>query len=452
MTPPSCATYQRERPRGGPFEPLSDLFGLSIYRWDEADYSRYRAVMLDCKRSLPDLRPELTFPQWEAAIDKTVTNLKRYTGFVGRMGEPMADQRGPRPRVGEPDATRAFEPLSCDRFERAGVNAWARGGAPDYGPAAPFGVPLADWTYEVWRAFENRVTGCVALPGGEAQTERDWLHTLVYGQEVNAAGPVRQARQDRVAGATKLAGILARLSEAEGLSTADEITAKLKAVEVSAAVGPKLGRGDEERIAAARDRVAVRLRAARTAEAEAYERDRPAREARARGQEEELTVLQRQNREREADAAGERAGVARIEAERQAGGRAQAERQAAEAEAQRQQLGAKRAAEAREREKADAAWLEDNRREQEAQLASDPCNKVAMRRQLMDAANTMDRGRFGGRKLLDLTQGRSSGAQGATSARSCTFVADWSSGQRGFVTITVRKNSFGDDLIEVRPF
>lgn len=56
MTPPSCGTYQRERPRGGPWEQLSDLFGLSIYRWSEMDYGRYRTLLLDCKRSLPGFR------------------------------------------------------------------------------------------------------------------------------------------------------------------------------------------------------------------------------------------------------------------------------------------------------------------------------------------------------------------------------------------------------------
>lgn len=67
----------------------------------------------------------------------------------------------------------------------------------------------------------------------------------------------------------------------------------------------------------------------------------------------------------------------------------------------------------------------------------------------MEAANAMDRARFGGRKLLDLTRGRTnSGHLDAT--RACVFEAEWSSGQRGLVTITVRKNSFGDDLIEVR--
>jgi hypothetical protein len=31
------------------------------------------------------------------------------------------------------------------------------------------------------------------------------------------------------------------------------------------------------------------------------------------------------------------------------------------------------------------------------------------------------------------------------------FLGEWSSGGQGLVTITVRKNSLGDDLIEVRP-
>lgn len=74
-----------------------------------------------------------------------------------------------------------------------------------------------------------------------------------------------------------------------------------------------------------------------------------------------------------------------------------------------------------------------------------------MRRQLMDAANAMDRGRFSGRKLLDLTDGRTLPAE-PVPARTYLFVADWSSGERGLVTITVRRNSSGDDLIEAKLF
>jgi hypothetical protein len=129
----------------------------------------------------------------------------------------------------------------------------------------------------------------------------------------------------------------------------------------------------------------------------------------------------------------------------------QAERQAVEAEAQRQRDEAQRAADRQAREKADAETAARLQREDQAQLASDPCNKLETRRQMMDAVNAMDRVRFGGRKLLDLTSGRTLPVE-PSSARSCLFVADWSSGQRGLVTITVRKNSFGDDLIEVRPF
>lgn len=68
----------------------------------------------------------------------------------------------------------------------------------------------------------------------------------------------------------------------------------------------------------------------------------------------------------------------------------------------------------------------------------------------MEAANATDRARFGERKLLDLTRGLTNSGQ-PDAVRSCVFEAEWSSGQRGLVTITVRKNSFGDDLIEVRP-
>ncbi len=451
MTLPSCEAYQHERPRGGPFEQLSDLFGLSIYRWDEADYGRYRSFMLDCKRSLPSFREDVTLRDWGAITEKTVAGLKSYTGFVNRLGEPMVNRRGPRPPRGAPDYSRTFEALSCDRFTQSTVNTWARGGPPDYGPEAPFSVPVANWTYEVWRALENRIVSCGQQTGSPVEADRDWISAVVGGMEARASGEIRQAQRDEGTRAGKAAGILARLAEAEGLSAADEITAKLKAVEALAAAGAKLGQADDERVAAARERVAVRLRAARTAEAEAWERDRPAREARARQQEEELAGLQRQNREREAQASGERERAARIEAERQAEARAQAERQAAEAEKQRQRDSAKRAADQQAREKADAESTARLLREEEAAAASDPCNKVAVRRQMMDAANAIDLSQFRGQKLLDLTRGRTLPAE-PNVTRSCLFIADWSSGQRGLVTITVRKNSFGDNLIEVRPF
>lgn len=149
------------------------------------------------------------------------------------------------------------------------------------------------------------------------------------------------------------------------------------------------------------------------------------------------------------EAAAERERVAQIEVERQAGIRAQAEREAANAEAQRQREDAQRAADRQAREKAEAesaAWAQ---REAEVALASDPCNQPGMRRQLMDAANGMGRAHYGGR-LLDLMRGRSMRVEGAPGV-SCMFLGQWSSGEQGLATITVRKNSLAGDLIEVRP-
>lgn len=449
VTAPSCETYQRERPRGGPFEQLSDLFGLSIYRWGEADYARYRAFMLGCKRSLPDFRADMTMRDWEALTEKSVAGLQSYTGYVNRMGEPMGRQSGSRPRPGEPDYTRAFETLSCDRFTQASVNAWARGGPPDASPAAPYAVPLAAWGYEVWRAYENRVLACGKQSGSPVEADESWMRFIVSQQEAGNAAAIRQAQQEEAAGAARLAGILSRAAEAERASAADDIAGKLKAVDALAS-GTKLSAAEEAQVVAARERIAARLKATRLAEAEAWERERPAREARAQQEAAELAALQRQNREREAEAsaAGERA--ARIEAERQAGARAQAERQAAETEAQRRRDDAQRADDRQAQERADAETLARIRREEEAALMRDPCNRVEVRRQLMDAANGMDRARYGGRRLLDLMRGRSMGVEGAPGV-SCMFLGQWSSGEQGLVTITVRKNSLGDDLIEVRP-
>ncbi len=451
MTPPSCETYQRERPRGGPREQLSQLFGLSIYRWDEADYARYRELLLDCKRVLLDFHPDLTAPQWQDVVDRGVADLKIYTGYVNRLGEPMASKRGRQLRHGQPDSTFAFEALPCDRFSQATVGAWGRGGAPGFEPEAPFGVPVAAWTYEVWRAFENRVIECGRQSGSAAEADADWMHAVVVGMEGRAAGEIWQARQEATARATKLDAILGRLAEAERLSTADDFVAALQDAQALAAAGPKLGPADEEHVATARAHVTEKLRTARVEQPQAWERDRPAREARERRQGEELAELQRQNHERASQAVGERDRAARKEAEQQAGTRAEAERQAVEDEAQRQRDDARRAADRQAQEKADAETTARFQREDQAQLARDPCNKTEARRQMMEAVNAMDRVRFGGRKLLDLTSGRTLPVE-PPSARSCLFVADWSSGQRGLVTITVRKNSFGDDLIEVRPF
>ena len=451
MTPPSCERYQRERPRGGPVEQLSELFGLSIYRWTEDDYGRVRAFMLDCKRSFPGFRVDVTMRDWEEVTEKTINGLKRYTGFVDRLGEPMANRYGPRPRTGESDPTLAFQALSCDRFTRQTVNAWARGGAPDFRPDAPFSVPLASWTYEVWRAFRNRVANCVRLPGSEAQTERDWLHTLVYQQEMQSQNDIRQAQQDVIDRMTKLEGILARAREADSLTSSDDIAGKLKALEILAVGAPKLGRGDEEQVTAAKDRILTRLRDAQAAEAKVWESDRPAREARVRAQEQELANLQRRNRDREAEAAGERERAARMEAEQQAEVRLQAERQAIEVERERQRDAAKRTVDRQAQEIANAEFLARMQRDEDAALATDPCNRVEVRRQLMDAANAINRGRLDGGRLIDLTRGRTIPAE-PNALRACLFTADWSSGHRGLVTITVRKNSFGDKLIEVRPF
>lgn len=99
-----------------------------------------------------------------------------------------------------------------------------------------------------------------------------------------------------------------------------------------------------------------------------------------------------------------------------------------------------------EAEEAKKFWRED-----QARRASDPCNRLEVRRQMMEAANAMARTRYGARTLVDLTDGRTSGLEPAP-GRSCIFTAEWLSGERGVVVITQRKNSFGDNLIEVRPF
>lgn len=137
-----------------------------------------------------------------------MAGLKSYTGFVNRLGEPMANRYGPRPRTGEPDDTLAFQALSCDRFNSQTVAAWARGGTPDCRPEAPFSVPLAGWTYEVWRAFENRVVNCRQQAGTPVEADRDWMHTLIFQQEVQNETGIRQAQKDVVGGKSKLAGIL----------------------------------------------------------------------------------------------------------------------------------------------------------------------------------------------------------------------------------------------------
>ncbi len=281
MTLPSCETYDRERPRGGTREKLSDLFGLSIYRWGDAEYGRYRAFLLDCKRTLPGFRQDMTLRDWEAAVENSVATLKSYTGFVNRFGEPMGRQNGSRPRPGEPDYTRAFEILSCDRFTEATVNAWTRGGPPDASAAAPFSVPLAAWRYEVWRAFENRLLACGKRSGSPIDADESWMRVIVSQQEAGNAAAIRQAQQEEAAGAAQLAGILSRAAEAENSTSADDIAGKLKAVDALAA-GLKLAPADAAQVASARAQIGARLRAARAAEAEAWERDRPAREARAR--------------------------------------------------------------------------------------------------------------------------------------------------------------------------
>ncbi len=194
-TLPSCETYDRERPRGGTREQLSDLFGLSIYRWGDAEYGRYRAFLLDCKRTLPGFRQDMTLRDWEAAVESSVATLKAYTGYVNRFGEPMGRQSGSRPRPGEVDYTRAFETLSCDRFTEATVNAWTRGGPPGASSAAPFSVPLAAWRYEVWRAFENRALACGKRSGSPVEADESWMRVIVSNRRLGT--PLRSVRRSR---------------------------------------------------------------------------------------------------------------------------------------------------------------------------------------------------------------------------------------------------------------
>lgn len=303
MAPPSCETYQGVRPRGGDFEQLSELFGLSIYRWFEADYARYRDFLLACGRNLPSLRGDVPADAWEAAVAQSVAELKEYTGYG--QGRPRT-QLDPD----TPDYTPTFRKMSCDRFTRASIGGWAGNGTPGKIEGAPFTVPVEYWNDEVWQALENRFLEC------------------------------ERQRQSPHATRTIVRQVIGRQ----------------------------------------RDRYY-------------WEIDR----------------------------------------------------------AQEPRRNRKMIAWAQEQQRQEAEEAETFRREQQARLATDPCNRTEVRRQMMEAANAMARTRYGTRTLVDLTNGRTSGLEPAP-GRSCIFTAEWSSGQRGIVVITKRKNSFGDDLIEVRPF
>lgn len=303
MAPPSCETYQRVRPRGGDFEQLSELFGLSIYRWFEANFVRYRDFLLVCGRNVPSLRGDVPSDAWDAAVAQSIAQLKEYTGYGQGRRRTQLDPD-------TPDYTPTFRKMSCDRFTRTSIEGWAGNAVPGKIEGAPFTVPVEYWNDEVWQALENRFL--------EYERQRQFPH---------ATRPI---------------------------------------------VGQLIGRQ--------RDRYY-------------WEIDR----------------------------------------------------------AQESRCNERMIVRVREQQRQEAEELEKFRREQQARLATDPCNRVEVRRQMMDAANAMARTRYGARTLVDLTNGRTSGLEPAP-GHSCIFMADWSSGQRGMVVITQRKNSFGDDLIEVRPF
>lgn len=303
IAPPSCETYQGARPRGGDFEQLSDLFGLSIYRWAEADYTRYRDFLLACGRDLPSLRGDVPADAWDAAVAQSVAGLKEYAGYG--QGRPRT-QLDPD----TPDYTPTFRTMSCDRFTRASIEGWAGAGAPGTIEGAPFTVPVEYWNDEVWQALENRLLEC------ERQRQSPHATRTIVRQVIGR-------QRDRYFWA--------------------------------------IDRAQEPR----RNRKSI--------------------------------------------------------------------------------------AWAQEQQRQEAEEMEKLRREQQARLATDPCNRTEVRRQMMEAANAVARTRYGARTLVDLTDGHTSGLEPAP-GRSCIFTADWSSGERGVVLINQRKNSFGDNLIEVRPF
>lgn len=304
----------------------------------------------------------------------------------------------------------------------------------------PYGKALGDWADEDLAEFRAYFVACQARRPdwgslGDGNRAREiWvidtalaeLRTKVeraravaerqrsdvaYEAEQRAHDEARQraeAQKAATASAAKADGVLAQIAQADGRTAAAELAEALKAADELLRRGAPLQPADAARVAPARRQLADRQEAARLAEAEAWERDRPAREARARQAEEEV-------------------------------------------QAQRQRDAERRAAERQAEERADAALLADARREDAGRLARDPCNRVEVRREMMAAANAVDRSRYGGSRLLDLTSGRTTPAV-PPAARACLFVADWSSGGRGLVLITLRKNSFGDDLIEVRPY
>lgn len=153
MAPPSCETYQRARPRGGDFEQLSELFGLSIYRWFEADYTRYRDFLLACGRDLPSLRGDVPADAWDAAVAQSIAGLKEYTGYRQGRSRTQLDPD-------TTDYTPTFRRMSCDRFTRASIEGWAGNAAPGRIEGAPFTVPVEYWNDEVWQALENRFLEC----------------------------------------------------------------------------------------------------------------------------------------------------------------------------------------------------------------------------------------------------------------------------------------------------
>ena len=111
MTVPSCETYDRERPRGGALEQLSDLFGLSIYRWGDAEYGRYRALLQARASRLP--RGYDT-----ARLGNCRREQRRHPEDLQRLREPIRRADGPAERISTPSGRGALHPCLRDAVLR----------------------------------------------------------------------------------------------------------------------------------------------------------------------------------------------------------------------------------------------------------------------------------------------------------------------------------------------
>jgi hypothetical protein len=252
-------------------------------------------------------------------MHRTIVGLLLIASTAVALAQPASN---PADRIAE---------LPCDQVSNNGLQ-MVLGNSP-----APFGIPLFQWSPDVWAKFEERAKDCIqrhqngALSDSNPMTvhrlivalqsvRRYAIETAIRKENVRAAEAIGAEREKAQLEAEAVKRRATKKAEADRLltvaqannPTAAELETRIKSYSASLD-DDVLSGSDGDRYKLALNNLQTTLETVRRTEADAWERERPQREAKAAAQAVEMERLERMNKEMRETEEAERARSAKIE-------------------------------------------------------------------------------------------------------------------------------------------